>query len=233
MKKIIIIGAGGHAQVVADILMSSARIFPESAVPIGYLDSNPNITGRSYLGLPVLGCLDEISQIDHDYVIVAIGNNRIRQRIFNSLAATNEKFITAIHPSAIVADSAVIGVGTVVCAGVIVNPAVSIGDNVILNTGSTIDHHNDISNHVHIAPGVNLGGTVTVGEGAFVGLGANVIPQLQIGDWSIIGAGTTLITDVESHAKYVGVPGKRLVNPHFKNHALSDWRVKVNAISTR
>jgi sugar O-acyltransferase (sialic acid O-acetyltransferase NeuD family) len=229
MKKILIIGAGGHAQVVADILMCSAHISPASAVPIGYLDSNSDIIGHSYLGLPVLGCPDEISQIEHDYVIVAIGNNHIRQKIFNSLAAANEKFITAIHPSAIVAASAVIGVGTVVCAGVIVNPAVSIGDNVILNTGATIDHHNEISNHVHIAPGVNLGGTVTVGEGAFIGLGANVIPQLQIGDWSIVGAGTTLITDVESHAKYVGVPGKRLVNPYFKNNTLSDWKVKVNA----
>lgn len=210
MKKILIIGAGGHAQVVADILTCATKISTEPVFPIGYLDDNPNITGHSYFNITVLGNLQQISIIDHDYVVIAIGNNQRRKQIFDQLISANENLLTVIHPSAIISASATIGIGSMICAGAIINPAATIGDNVIINTGSTIDHHNNIANHVHIAPGVNLGGEVTIGEGTFIGIGASVIPQRQIGKWSIIGAGATIITNVEPYKTYVGTPGKKL-----------------------
>jgi acetyltransferase EpsM len=208
VKKIIIIGAGGHAQVIADILICHAKLF-DDILPIGYLDDNPKILGNLYLGLPVLGTTAQLSSIEHDLVIIAIGDNHRRKQVFESLQAQGEQFFTAIHPSAIISPSAKIGIGTMICAGAIVNPETSIGNNVILNTGSTVDHHNRIEDHVHIAPGVNLGGTVTVKEGAFIGIGARVIPQREIGDWSIVAAGATIITDVEPNSTYLGVPGKK------------------------
>ncbi len=204
MNKVIIIGAGGHAQVVADILQLEGN-----SIPLGYLDDNPNLLGHFYLDLPVLGTMKQISEIKHDRVIVAIGDNARRKQIFKSLKQQGEKFATAVHPTAIISPSAKIGVGTMICAGAIVNPEASIGDNVILNTGSTIDHHNLIEDHVHIAPGVHLGGTVTVREGAFIGIGAKVIPQREIGAWSIIGAGAAIVNNVEPKSLYVGVPGRK------------------------
>jgi sugar O-acyltransferase (sialic acid O-acetyltransferase NeuD family) len=209
MYKILIIGAGGHAQVVADILICGCKLSSKNAHPIGYLDDNPKIVGQSYLNIPVLGNLQQISTIDHDYVVVAIGNNQRRKQIFDQLKLANENFLTVIHPSAIISTSVTIGVGSMICAGAIINPAATIGNNVIINTGSTIDHHNHIADHVHIAPGVNLGGEVTVAEGTFIGIGASIIPQRQIGEWSIIGAGATIITNVEPHTTYVGTPGKK------------------------
>jgi sugar O-acyltransferase (sialic acid O-acetyltransferase NeuD family) len=204
VDKVIIIGAGEHAQVVADILRLDGK-----SVLLGYLDDNLKLHSNFYLGLPVLGSIEQISVIEHDRIIIAIGDNARRKQIFESLRQQERKFITAIHPTAIIAPSAKIGIGTMICAGVIVNPAASIGNNVILNTGSTIDHHNQIEDHVHIAPGVNLGGTVTVREGAFIGIGAKVIPQREIGCWSIVGAGAAIINDIEPKSLYVGVPGHK------------------------
>jgi acetyltransferase EpsM len=204
VNQVIIIGAGGHAQVVADILQVEGN-----SIPLGYLDDNPNLLGHSYLGLPVLGNMETISEIEHDRIIIAIGDNARRKQIFESLKQQGEQFATAIHPTAIIAPSAKIGMGTMICAGAIVNPEASIGDNVILNTGSTIDHHNQIEDHVHIAPGVHLGGTVTVREGAFIGIGAKVIPQREIGCWSIVGAGAAIVNDIEPKSLYVGVPGHK------------------------
>lgn len=204
MKKVLIIGAGGHAQVVADILMC-AKI-----VPIGYLDDNPQSLGKRYLDIPVLGSLSQVPEVKHDYVIVAIGNNQRRKQIFDHLVSVNESFLTAIHPSAIIAPSATIGIGTMICAGAIINPCSIIGNNVIINTGSTIDHHNTINHHAHIAPGVNIGGTVSIEEGAFIGIGASIIPQQSIGAWSTVGAGATIITSVEPNTTYVGTPGRKI-----------------------
>lgn len=207
MEKIIIIGAGGHAQVVADILIWMTK-YNSDIMPIGYLDDNPQLLGHTYLGLPVLGKTAQLSEIAHDRIVIAIGSNTRRKQVFDSLTAQGAEFFTVIHPSATISPFAKIGAGTMICAGAIVNPAASIGDNVILNTGSTVDHHNQIENHVHIAPGVHLGGEVNVREGAFIGIGARVIPQREIGAWSTVGAGATIITDVESKSTYIGTPGR-------------------------
>jgi sugar O-acyltransferase (sialic acid O-acetyltransferase NeuD family) len=178
-------------------------------IPLGYLDNNAKLLGHFYLDLPVLGNIEQISELEHDLIIVAIGDNARRKQVFDLLTDLGEEFATAIHPTAIISPSAKIGVGTMICAGAIVNPEASIGDNVILNTGATIDHHNQIEDHVHIAPGVNLGGTVSVREGAFIGIGAKVIPQREIGAWSIVGAGAAIVSNVEPKSLYVGVPGRK------------------------
>ncbi len=93
MNKVIIIGAGGHAQVVADILQLGGK-----SVPLGYLDDNPQLLGHSYLGLPVLGNMEQISAIEHDRVIVAIGDNARRKQIFESLQLRGEQLLPPFIP---------------------------------------------------------------------------------------------------------------------------------------
>lgn len=206
--KILILGSGGHGQVVADILLcmkAKGHIF----TPIGFLDDNISLENQLILGLPQLGTIDNIDSIEFDAAIIGIGNNAIRQKIFKTLSQKNIKFITLIHPQSIIAANTKIGVGTSIAAGVIINAGTSVGDNVILNTGCTVDHHCRIADHVHIAPGVNLGGDVTVGTGTLVGIGATVIPQKTIGEWATVGAGALVHRDVESTVTVTGVPAQK------------------------
>ena len=76
---VLIVGAGGHAQVVADILLRMKDVGHPVDV-LGYLDDDPSLQGRVFLGLPVMGQIAQISSIAHDAVMVAIGNNGIRRR---------------------------------------------------------------------------------------------------------------------------------------------------------
>ncbi len=207
MMRVLILGAGGHAQVIADTLLRM-RDAGAAAAPIGYLDDNAQLTGRTLLGLPVLGRLDAASAIDHDAVVVAIGHNQTRQRIFEALLARGEGFVVARHPSAIVAPDVQIGPGAMICAGAVVNPGSIIGANVILNTGCTVDHHNTIGDHAHIAPGVHLGGDVRIGSGTLVGIGATVIPQRSVGAWSAIGAGSVVTKNVADGVVAAGNPAR-------------------------
>lgn len=209
MERVIIIGAGGHAQVVADILQCS-RASGTSSVPIGYLDDDVRLLDKKFLGIPVLGRIDDIGMIDHDGVVVAIGDNAIRACTYTTLYQRGEKFIIARHPSAIIAPDIVIGQGTVICAGVIVNTGSVVGQNVILNTGCSVDHHNEIGDHVHIAPGAHLGGTVKIGNGTLVGIGATVMPGCSVGEYAIIGAGACVIESVTAGRTVVGVPARPL-----------------------
>lgn len=207
MIRVMILGAGGHAQVVADILLR-AHEAGSNCQPIGFLDDNSALVGTAIMGLPVLGSIAQLGEFEHDAVIVAIGDNRTRAHLFEMLRAQGKQIVNAIHPAAVLAPDVRLGQGVMICAGVVVNTGTVIGDNVILNTGCTVDHHNRIGNHAHIAPGVHLGGDVTIGDGTLVGLGASVIPQRTVGAWSVIGASSVVTKDIPANVTAVGVPAR-------------------------
>lgn len=193
--RVVIVGAGGHAQVVADILWRM-RDAGQDVLPLVYLDDDVGLHGQVLLDVPVMGAVDQLDQVEHEAVIVAIGNGRIRQKLFLALQAQGVQFAVARHPTAVIAPGVQIGPGTMICANVVVNTGAVIGQNVILNTACTVDHHNHIGDHAHIAPGAHLGGDVQVGEGTLVGIGAIVLPQRRLGDWSIVGGGAVVVKDV-------------------------------------
>jgi sugar O-acyltransferase (sialic acid O-acetyltransferase NeuD family) len=202
----VIVGAGGHGQVVADIIRVAGR--HAAGRVLGYVDDGWACRATELQGVPVLGPVSALPAVPHDAVIVAIGDNRTRARLTGSLP--DEAFWTAVHPASVVCEDAGIGPGSMICAGAIVNTGAVIGRGVILNTACSVDHHNTIGDFVHIAPGARLGGEVTVGEGAFVGIGAVVLPQITIGAWSVIGAGAVVIRDVPDGATVVGNPARPL-----------------------
>lgn len=205
MNRLIIIGAGGHGQVVADAVRAANRAGAGSRL-LGFADDG--LAGGEVDGYPVLCRIDETESVEHDGFVVAIGDNRLRAETFDRLASRGKKPLTIIHPAAVVADNAVLGAGVVVCAGVVVNAHAEIGDDVILNTGCTVDHHVRIGAHAHIGPGAHLAGNVAIGSGTLIGIGAAVIPGRVIGEWAVIGAAAAVVEDVPAGAVAVGVPAR-------------------------
>jgi len=168
MMNVIIVGAGGQGRVIADAIQCSSR--NNSPLSLGgFLDDNPGLETRESTRPRILGRIADIHRVPHDAVVVGIGDNATRRRLFVDLEAQGENIIYIVHPDAVVAGDVLIGRGTVIFAGVVVNAGSFIGSNVILNTGCTVDHNAKIESHVHICPGVHLAGGITVGEGAFVG----------------------------------------------------------------
>ncbi len=208
-KRILILGAGGHARVIADALLCRlSRGGPFEL--LGYLDDDPGLVRRKILGRPVLGSLAELSRVPHEAVVIGIGDNETRARLFRELKERGETFATVIHPQSIIAHDVKIGKGTVIFAGAIVNTGTVIGENVILNTGCRVDHNCTVSSHVHICPGTSLGGGVAVGEGAFLGIQSTVIHYKNVGAWATVGGGAAVVRDIPPHATAVGVPARPL-----------------------
>lgn len=201
-KKVVIIGAGGHAKVIAEIIKQSGDQL------IGFLDDNKDIQYKEIFDEKiVIGTSNDIEKYKDCYFIIGIGNNQIRKKLSNR----NLKWYTAIHPKAIIASYVKIAEGTVVMPGVVINPGTIIGKHCIINTSSSVDHDNIIEDYVHISPGSHLAGTVHIKEGTWICAGAIIINNITIEKNSIIGAGAVVLKDInEPNNTYIGIPAKKL-----------------------
>lgn len=205
-KKVVIIGASGHARVIADIVKSSGDNL------VGFLDDNMDIQGNViFEDKIVLGTTKEedIEKYKDNYFIIGIGSNRVRKLI--SEKYPNLKYYTAIHPNAIIGSNVEIGEGTVLMAGTVINIGTKIGKHCIVNTCSSLDHDNLIEDFVHISPGAHLAGTVKVMECTWICTGVTVINNITIEKNNIIGAGAVVVKNIEDCNKtYIGIPAHNI-----------------------
>ncbi len=191
-KKVVIIGAGGHGRVVADVVRACGDIV------VGFLDDDPS--------LDTLGAVKDYANYSDCLFFAAIGNPEIREAIVQQL---DVDWYTAIHPSAIVSPSARVEEGTVVMPNAVINAGAHIGKHCIINSGAIVEHDNQIEEYVHISVGARLGGTVQVGKKTWIGIGATVSNRMSICGGCMIGAGAVVVENITEQGIYVGVPARR------------------------
>lgn len=203
--KIVVVGRGGHSNVVSDTILSN-----QGNKIVGFLDDkydNVSLIDNTYCG-PISSAKRLVDYFIDVKFVIAIGDNKIRQSIAKRLNLSDEYFPTLIHRSAVVSPSAKIGHGTVIMPNSVLNSDTIIGNHTIINTSSIIEHDSIVGDFAHISPGVILTGNVHIAEGVHVGAGSTIIPNIMIGKWSIIGAGATVITDIPSYSTAVGIPAR-------------------------
>lgn len=203
MNQLMIIGAGGHGRVVADIAEKLQKY-----QKICFLDDADMAKSGGY---DVTGAISTYHEHLHDACfVVAIGNPLIREKVQLELEKKNAKIETLIHPSAVIGERTKIGKGTVVMAGAVINPDTTIGKGVIINTSSSVDHDCEISDFAHVSVGAHVAGTVFVGAKTMIGAGATVSNNLNICDECVIGSGAVVVRDIVEKGTYVGVPARKL-----------------------
>jgi sugar O-acyltransferase (sialic acid O-acetyltransferase NeuD family) len=201
MKDLIIIGAGGHGRVIADIAQKLGVY-----ETISFLDDGD---AKETMGLPIVGKTSEVEKyVNIADIFVAIGNSKVRGDFIERLLAMGVNVPTLIHPSAIIGACVEIGVGTAIMAGAVINPCSKLGKGVILNTCSSIDHDCIIGDYCHIAVGVHVAGTVTLGDKVWLGAGATIKNNVSICADCVIGAGAVVVKDITESGTYIGVPAK-------------------------
>jgi sugar O-acyltransferase (sialic acid O-acetyltransferase NeuD family) len=201
MAGLLIIGAGGHGKVVAEIAQLTNR-WNE----IAFLDDRENL--NEVLDIPVKGRFNdfELYKKDYQYAIVALGNNSLRLEWIGRLSKAGFIMATLVHPFSSLSKTSILGDGTVVMAGAVVNANTSIGKGCIINTSSSIDHDCFINDGVHISPGVHVGGTVIVDKCTWVCIGSSLVNNITIGSNVIVAAGAVITNNVPDNVVVAGVP---------------------------
>lgn len=195
-NRLIIIGAGGHGKVIADIAVKNGY------EDIVFLDDNEEI--KECAGFPVVGKTKEAKTLDGDK-IVAIGNATIREKMQKEMDT-----VILIHPDAVIGRRVKIGNGTVVMAGVVINSDTQIGEGCIINTAASVDHDCVVEDYSHIAVGAHLCGIVHVGKGTWIGAGSTISNNVNICSDITIGAGAVVVNDLKEQGTYIGVPAKKM-----------------------
>lgn len=192
----IIYGAGGHARVIYESLVSS------DIVVKAVFDDDRRI--EIFKNLEVIHTYNS-QYLMNEKLIIAIGSNEIRSTLSSIVKHAFGKVIDA---TAFIAKSATIGSGSVILAKSIIQAECFIGNHVIVNSGAIVEHDAQVGDFCHLAPGSVICGGTEIGEGTMIGANATVLPGLNIGARSVIGAGSVVVDDVPSGVTLAGNPAR-------------------------
>lgn len=206
-RKLLLLGAGGHAKVVLDALFSSG------SKPSACLDPDPKLKGDALSGVPIPGGEELIGDFPSSKyeLINGVGaprDNQRRKEVFERFRSQGYEFPPVVAPSALCSGSASLGAGAQILTRAVVHPGAVIGENAIVNTGAIIEHDCVIGDHAHIAPGAILCGGVRVDAEGFIGSGAVVLPGVRVGRKALVAAGVVLRKDLPAGDRALPVPAR-------------------------
>ncbi len=208
MKKLVLIGGGGHCKACIDVIESEKKY-----EIIGILEKD-NLTS-DILGYPVIGTddlIDQLVQKGYEFLVTVgqIKSPNLRIKLADRVRACGGKLANVIASTAYISAYSKIEEGTIIMHNVFVNAGVEIGSNCIINTGSILEHDVKVGSNCHISVGAILNGEVEVGDNSFVGSNTVCYQGIKIMENSLIGAGSIVHKTLRKSGVYLGFPLKKI-----------------------
>jgi sugar O-acyltransferase (sialic acid O-acetyltransferase NeuD family) len=207
MPKLILVGGGGHAKSVIDVVEN------QGVYQINGIVDKPEKVNKTVLNYPIIAADSQLESLvrEDQYFLLTIGQvatAQLRIKLYEQIIGLSGKFATIISPLAHVSTHARVGPGTVVLHHALVNAAATVGPNVIINSQALVEHDAVVGAHCHIATGAIVNGDVTIGDGVLIGSHATVKQGVSIASNTIIGAHAYVHQDIKRSGVYVGVPAR-------------------------
>ena len=202
-RQILILGAGGFAREVADML----RAIDDVDV-VGFVERDDSRRGEVLNGVPVIGRLGNLDDLAGLYALPGAGDVIPRGRQIAEMEAAGLLPFTLVHPKSDVSPFATLGDGAVVCQFTTVTSNSEVGSYSVINYGATVGHDVRIGHNCVVGPGARVSGWVTLGDGCYLGAGAVVLPRVTVGAGAIVGAGAVVTRDVQPGTTVIGVPAR-------------------------
>ena len=187
--RLLIVGAGGHGRSVAEAVLGTNHFHL-----VGFADDGAFSRGETVWDIPVLGPAiafeNYAKQATH--AVVAIGNNVLRQKLFEQLQAAGFALASVIHPRAMVSPRAQLGAGVAVMAGAIVGTEATLGQGAIVNCGAVVDHHAHVHEFGHLGVNACMAGGSVLGALAWMQAGSAIGYGVQLTAGTVLKPGEAL-----------------------------------------
>ena len=208
-ERVVIIGAGGHAREVVEILRHQSRGGAGPRV-VGFVVDDPPAHGAEVSGLPILGDWSWFEGADRGglAVICAVGLPQLRKRMIGRAKAEGLPFASALSPLAYLSREAELGEGVMIFPHSFVSAGGSVGDHAVLNVGATVSHDARVGAYATLGPGARLAGGASAGEGCYLGINSSVIERVSVGAWATVGGGACVTRDLPENVTAVGLPAR-------------------------
>ena len=216
MKDIYIIGTSGFANEVTEYILDNGKYRIK-----GYFDVNEIDHKKYRYQAPFIGNEKNFHFDLDENVIIAIGDNKIRNNIYLNLKKRGVNFPNIFHKSSYISKSSKIDEGSIICPFVTITSNAIIGKNFQANIYSYVAHDCEIGDNVTLAPNVKCNGNVIIEDNVYVGTGA-IIHQgkpnkpLKLGRGSIIAAGSVVTKTVPAEIKVFGNPAVEFTKENIK-----------------
>ena len=202
-KPLLIIGGGGHASVLVEVLLEQEREI------VGIVAHDIRESRKVFDGIPHFSSDDEVLKFKTTDVLLvngigAVPNSSLRQDIDSKFRLMGYRFESVIDSTARVSRYSSLGDGVQVMANASIQTGSNISKGAIINTAAIVEHDAYIGENTHIAPGAVLAGSVFVGDNSLIGANSVILEGTIIGSQVIVGAGVTVREDVGSQVRYFG-----------------------------
>lgn len=206
MDGVSIIGCGGHARSVADIILDNCE-----GTNLAFYDKCAKPEETMFAGEYAVYPLDSNTEFEFKNIFIALGNNRARKEfVLDSLDDSSLNVISVISKRAYISKRSKIDKGVFIANGTHIGPEASIGSFSIINNGAVVEHEVEVGAFVHISVNATVCGKCKIGNGVFLGAGSVVRDKIYICDNVVVGAGGIVISDINIPGTYVGNPVKKI-----------------------
>jgi sugar O-acyltransferase (sialic acid O-acetyltransferase NeuD family) len=205
MKKLLIIGSGGHARpVIATALENGWEIE-------GIIDLSTTSISKKILDIHIIGSIETVKKFNPSKIdiFIAIGDNIKRKALYIDTVKLGFNLPNLIHKTSYISKTAKLGMANYIGPFTHIGPEVIVGNCCIVNTCVNIEHQTIVENFVQLAPNSVVCGNVEISNSVFIGANATIINNIYVAENVTIGAGAVIIQDIlEKNKKIVGVPGR-------------------------
>lgn len=205
MRKLVLIGGGGHCKSVLDSALAMNQ-FDEIVITDSHLPKESKVMGCRVAG-PDEQLQDLIGQ-GFEYACITVGSIKtaaLRKKLAEMASDMGFRFPVICDPTACISQFARIGEGSFIGKNAVVNAEANIGRHCIINSGAILEHECSVGSYSHVSVGAVLCGNSHIGSGSFIGAGSTVIQGLSIGKRVMIGANSTVLSNVEDNIKCHGI----------------------------
>lgn len=202
-KDLIIVGAGGFGREAYYL----AKTIGHWNIK-GFIDDNLNALEGVRCECPIIGTIKDWVVSENEMFAIGIASPKIKEIVVSGLKERGAKFVTLIHPRAMVYESAEIGEGCVIGGMSNIGDCAKVG-NFVNVAGSVVGQDTEIDDYTTTTAFVNIV-SAKIGKRVFIGSHSVILNGKKVGDDAFVCAGSIVMTNVKPGVKVMGYPAKKI-----------------------